>query len=292
MKYTVSSFIPKYAVMSVAALALLAAPLYAGAVVNLTLSNQGQLPANDDGSSATAIDLGIGGASGVNFFGQNFTQTWVNNNGNITFGGGMSTYTPNGLATGVGYPIIAPYFADVDTRGTGSGLTTYGNATYNGHDAFVVDWPNVGYYSAHMDKTNTFQLILTDRSDTGAGNFDIEFNYDQMQWETGDASSGHNGVGGTSAVAGYSNGMSGSDNVYYQIAGSLVNGALIDGGPDSLTGHSLGSDVLGRYDFQVRNGNVIVPPMSGVPEPSSYGLLAAGLIGLAFASKKIKFRRS
>lgn len=282
--------------MSVAALALLAAPLYAGAVVNLTLTNQGSLPANDDDSSSTAIDLNIGGASGINFFGQNFTQTWVNNNGNLTFGANaaLGQYTPNGLATGVGFPIIAAYFADVDTRGTGSGLTTYGNATYDGHDAFVVDWPNVGYYAYGMDKTNTFQMILTDRSDTGAGNFDIEFNYDQVQWETGDASDGTDGLGGTSAAVGYSNGLSGSNNVYYQLAGSLVNGALIDGGPDSLTGHDLGSDVLGRYDFQVRNGSVIVPPptTSSVPEPSSYGLLAAGLIGLAFAAKKIKFHRN
>lgn len=291
MKNRLTLFISKYSLLGVAALAAMAAPLYAGAVVNLTLSNQGQLPANDDGSSASAVDLGIGGASGVNFFGQNFTQTWVNNNGNITFGGSLSQYTPNGLATGVGYPIIAPFFADVDTRGAGSGLTTYGNATYNGHEAFVVNWPNVGYYSYGMDKTNTFQLILTDRSDTGTGNFDIEFNYDQIQWETGGASGGTDGLGGTSAVAGYSNGMSGGNNVYYQLAGSLVNGALLDNGPDSLTGHSLGSDVLGRYDFQVRNGNVIVPPMSGVPEPSSYGLLAAGLLGLGFASKKFKFRR-
>lgn len=280
--------------MSAAALALLTAPLYAGAVVNLTLSNQGQLPANDDDSSTSAVDLAIGGGSGINFFGQNFTQVWVNNNGNVTFGDYLSQYEPNALMTGVNCnnigtcPIIAPFFADVDTTGTGSGLTTYGNATYNGHEAFVVDWPNVGYYESHADKLNTFQLILTDRSDTGAGNFDIEFNYDQILWETGDIT-GSNGFGGSSAVAGYSNGMSGSNNVYYQLPGSLMNGTLIDGGADSLTGHSLGSNVLGRYDFQVRNGNVIVPPVSSVPEPFSAGLIGVGLIGLAIARKRIKF---
>ncbi|MGH9639016.1 MAG: hypothetical protein ACRD3Y_03065, partial [Bryobacteraceae bacterium] len=85
--------ISRYSILGLGALAVIAVPLYAGAVVNLTLSNQGQLPANDDGSSAAAINLEIGGASGVNFFGQNFTQTWVNNNGNITFGSGLSQYT-------------------------------------------------------------------------------------------------------------------------------------------------------------------------------------------------------
>jgi hypothetical protein len=38
-----------------------------------------------------------------------------------------------------------------------------------------------------FDKLATFELLLVDRSDTGAGNFDVEFNYDTVQWETGDA---------------------------------------------------------------------------------------------------------
>lgn len=256
----------------------------ASAVVNLTLSNQATLAANDDGST-DAVTLNIGGASGVNFFGQSFTQVYVNNNGNVTFGNSLAQYTPNGLAAGVGFPIIAPYFADVDTRGTGSGIVNYGNATYNGHDAFVVNWPAVGYYSSQIDKLNTFQLILTDRSDVGAGDFDVEFNYNTMQWETGEASGGVDGLGGTSAVAGYSNGLSGAANVYYQLPGSLVNGALIDGGPDALIANSLNSNVLGRYDFQVRNGQVV-----GVaPEPMSFGLIGAGIFALALFRKK--FRR-
>ena len=195
---------------------------------------------------------------------------------------------PTGLPVASGCPIIAPFFADVDTRGAGSRLVTYGNTIYNGQTAFVVDWISVGYYNEHTDKTNSFQLILINRSDTGAGNFDIEFNYDRIQWETGDASGGSDGLGGTSAVAGYSNGQAGSNNVYYQLAGPLVNGALLDGGPDSLTGHSLNSTVLGRYDFEVRNGDVIVPTTT--PEPMSMGLLGLGLVG-CWAVRK-RFTRS
>lgn len=39
-------------------------------------------------------------------------------------------------------------------------------------------------------------------------------------------------------------------------------------------------------------GAVLPPPSSGVPEPSSYGLLAAGMLGLGFACKKMKLRRN
>lgn len=254
--------------------------LHAGAVAALTLSNSETLAANDDGSTGL-VNLNLS-AGGVNFFGQTFTQLYVNNNGNVTFGNSLSQYTPNGLATGVGSPIIAPFFADVDTRGVGNALLTYGNATYNGHQAFVVDWPNVGYYAEHTDKLNNFQLILTDRSDTGAGNFDIEFNYDQVQWETGDASDGEGGLGGTSVAVGYSNGLSGADNVFFQLPGSLVNGALIDGGPNALISHDLNSDVLGRYDFQVRNGEVV----GSAPEPASLALIGAGIVALGFWKRR------
>ena len=96
-------------------------------------------------------------------------------------------------------PIIAPFFADVDTTGMGSGLVQYGNATINGFSAFVANYLNVGYFAAETDKLNSFQVALLDRSDTGAGNFDIWFNYGSILWETGDVSGGTDGLGGTSA---------------------------------------------------------------------------------------------
>lgn len=262
------------------ALPLVPATTFGAAIVSFTLA--GSVLAVDDASSSP-VPLGIGGARGINFYGQSFTTVYVNENGNVSFQFPLSQFTPSSLSTGVGFPVIAPFFADVDTGGAGSGVATYGNATYNGHAAFVADWLNVGHFDANTSKLNSFQLILTDRSDTGAGNFDIEFNYDQIQWETGDASGGRNGLGGTSAAAGYSNGLSGTANVYSQLPGSLVNGALLDGGPNSLVAGSLNSSTPGRYDFQVRNSQVI----TNTPEPMSIGLFGIGIAALLVGKRTI-----
>ncbi|WP_244937425.1 nidogen-like domain-containing protein, partial [Methylobacterium crusticola] len=210
-----------------------------------------QLARNDDGSTG-AIALPFA----ANFFGTTYSQLYVNNNGNVTFGQALGQYTPVGLGAGYrGAPIIAPFFADIDTRNAASGVTSYGTGTYAGQTAFGATWPAVGYYSNHADKTNTFQVIMASRPDTGSGNFDIYFNYARIQFETGDASGGTNGLGGTSASAGYSAGT-GDPGTYFELPGSLVNGAFLDGGPNALaTGSNNG--VPGQFLFPVRGGSVL-----------------------------------
>ena len=207
------------------------------------------VPRNDDGSSAfVALPFPI------NFFGRLRAGCWVNNNGNITFDRSLSTFTPFGLES-TRTEIIAPFFADVDTRGEKSFLVTYGEDVVNGRAAFGANYINVGYFAQHDDKQNSFQVILIDRSDTGSGNFDVEFNYARISWETGDASSGVGGLGGVPAAVGWSNG-SGAPGTSYQLPGSLVVGAFLDNGPLALARRRLNSPTIGRYLFRARDGQL------------------------------------
>ena len=233
--------------------------------------NSSSLAANDDESTGI-LDIGFT----VNFYGTNYSQLYANNNGNFTFNNPMWDYTPFDLYTN-GVPIIAPFFADVDTRGTGSDLMRYGQGTYNGHAAFGATWDGVGvgYYYLGTDKLNKFQVLLVDRGDIGVGDFDIYFNYDQIQWETGDASYGSGGLGGYSARAGYSNGDAAHS---YEIPGSAINGAFLDGNPSGLI-HSGNTGVDGRFLFQVRNGEIIIPTVPDIT--STLGLLSIALFGIA-----------
>ena len=152
---------------------------------------------NDDGSTG-AIQIPFT----FEFYSTVQTAFYINNNGNISFGGPFGTYTSTGFPVS-GYPMLASFWADVDTRPTASGLVYYKIEAHR----VVVIWDHVGYYNRQTDKVNTFELIFTDGADTliGVGN-NVALNYADMQWTTGSASGGSGGFGGTAATAGINKG--------------------------------------------------------------------------------------
>ncbi len=197
------------------------------------------LDRNDD-SSTGVVPIGFP----VNFYSNTNTTLYVNNNGNVTFTGQQSAYSPQTLAS-LKVQVIAPFWADVDTRNANSDVVKYGTNMVNGHQAFGVNWVNVGYYSMHADRLLSCQMVIINRSDIAPGDFDLEFSYDKVQWQWGDVTVGD------PPRAGFANSTQGS----YELSGSGIDGAFMD--TNVVTGliyNSLNSPVPGRYVFQFRDG--------------------------------------
>jgi len=232
--------------------------------------------AGDNGP--TAVPLGFP----VDFYGTKYTSAYINNNGNITFSTYLTTYTPPDITT-FGSPIIAPFFADVDTRGAGSGIVNFATGVLDGHLAFVVNWPSVGCFDANSTVSDTFQVILIDRSDLGSSptngdDFDIEFNYGHIDWDTGQANGGNGSctAGNSSAVVGFSNGTSTAGDSY-ELPGSGTTGAFLDSNTSTgLINNDLGTTTLGSYIFSVINGQPNQEPEPGATSPAISGDAAVG----------------
>jgi hypothetical protein len=208
---------------------------------------------NDDGFSGP-INLGFT----LDFFGTPYTQFFANNNGNMSFGAGIAAFIPSG-PTGSSSPVISPYFADVDTRGALSGVLHLRTDIAN---EVILTWDNVGYFNAHDDKLDSFQLVVRGPGFTiPTGEGAIGFFYKDMPWITTDTS--------TTAAVGFGNGA-GASEVLEGSNTSTINAALAN--------HFVWFD----------QNLVVVPPP--VPEPETYALLLAGLAAVRLVTRRRKDR--
>ena len=172
---------------------------------------------NDDGSTQS-----IALPFSFNFYGMNYNSLYINNNGNISFLAPYMTFTANPFPDST-YNMIAPFWGDVDTRDSLSGLVYYKITP----TAMIIKWENVGYYNIHSDLRNTFQLIITNGADTVVPNGNnVSFCYGDMQWTTGEASGGVGGIGGVAATVGVNQG-NGAD--YFQVGTFDTLGFDFDG---------------------------------------------------------------
>ena len=241
---------------------------------------------NDDGSSLP-IDLTPAFPSGLQFFGGTFTQVYVNTNGNLTFGGPLRTFTPDAFPI-ASQPMIAPYWADVDIRqppGTSECTTDLssvcptdadlGNAVWWTLEPgrMIVTWDDVGYFNCRNDLRMNFQLLLTALPTCGDGatDFDVEFRFNRCEWETGEASGGTNGFGGTQAQSGFD---AGNLTDFVALPGSRMPGIA-----DALcTGSNLPRPEAGVWRFQIRSGDVLCPEAGAACDTGELGVCASGVI--------------
>lgn len=221
---------------------------------------------NDDGSSSQ-INLGWNFC----FYQENKTNLYINNNGNLTFDAPVSAYTPAGFP--ITTPMIAPFWADVDTRNRSGADTnlvwhqTFGSA---GNHVFVVTWDAVGWYFNNNSPTNTFQVAIAENPNQWGPNLNIAFSYGTMGWTTGQASGG-GPFGGSAATVGANQG----DGTRFSQLGRFDQAGLAYDGP---FGNNDGIGILENrtYFFNGCDGDV--------PAPSALALL--GLGGLAAARRR------
>lgn len=201
------------------------------------------LPANDDGSSAS-ISLAGAFPAGLRVNDTSYTAAFVNNNGNVSLGGTLASVSA--MFPVSPRPMFAPWWGDVDTRSGGAPARNSVNWYLDG-SRMIVTWYLVGYYTMHDTLQNSFQLILTNRSDVAPGDFDVEYRYEQCAWTTGDASGGVGGLGGTPAAAGFD---AGNMIDSFELPGSRTAAVL-----DLCTTSNVGLPGVWRYS--VRGGVVL-----------------------------------
>ncbi len=244
--------------------------LIGGGIGNIAVMTGGGNAANvggTDGRNDDGYDGPLNLGFTMNFFGTDYSQFYANNNGNISFNNGISAYTPTG-PIGANEPIISPFFADVDTRNSASGVMHIRTDIPN---EVIVTWDAVGYYDTNANKLDSFQLVLRGPGYTiPVGEGPIGFFYKSMQWETGDASGGTNGFGGTPAAVGFGNGAGQGE----ELQGSIQNGI---------------SGIVNDHHIWFNQNLTVVPPppSNNVPEPGSLSMLA----GMGLSGAGILFRR-
>jgi hypothetical protein len=224
---------------------------------------------NDDGYT-NAIHLPFS----FNYYGQPVDSIYINNNGNISFSSPYSTFTADSFPS-ANYNMIAAFWADVDTRDTSSTSTydsltgtwlTTGTTGPNGRvyykmtaTSLIIRWDNVGYFPRKGDKTNTFQLIISDGTDPLIpGGNNVAFCYGDMQWTTGSASSGINGFGGIPSTTGINKG-NGVD--YFQLTRNDHDGTDYDGPYGVADGVSF-LDNSSYYFTTNTGGSNNIPPLA------------------------------
>ncbi len=140
---------------------------------------------NDDGS--VQIDVTSVFGSGINFFGETYTNIFINSNGAITFGAADNDYDQTG-ADDFTVPALLPFYSDISIDNGGE--IYWDIDPLNGQ--ITITWDGVSPYSG--SGSNSFQVVLTD---AGNGEMDVEFIYGDIQW--GDS-------GGNPAYIGLTNG--------------------------------------------------------------------------------------
>jgi hypothetical protein len=186
--------------------------------------------------------------------------------------------------------LIAPYWADADTRDSGivwyretndtelldrarmeiqSAFSNANQQTSNITHLFIATWDAVGYFELNRDKANTFQCILA----TNGENSYVTFLYADglIQWTTGDADGGFEGLGGNPARVG----LNAGDGIHFVNVSGSQTPSVID--IVNTSNVCIGGMWIFRVDEPFVNvdsstNNVFIPAFIGFTNNTFYSL--------------------
>ncbi|MDQ1358277.1 MAG: trimeric autotransporter adhesin, partial [Acidimicrobiaceae bacterium] len=181
----------------------------------------------------------------IDYFGNQTSGIYIGNDGVVGFG--TSNIYPGDPAAGTSRVAVVDG-ESYDTSAVHSHKIQYGEGTVDGHQAFAVNFVDVGtYYGYYTDyagaPVNSSQLVIVNRPDKGQGAFDLEFNYDHIRFRGPYNCNCYSG-----GYAGYN---PGDGTPGYLLPGSGTN-QILDSSGNGLIANTLNADgQLGRYVFNV-----------------------------------------
>lgn len=196
------------------------------------------------------------------FYGQSFNTIFINNNGNVSFKKPIYNFTNGPFPLGTDTLMLAPYFADADSRG-GSKLLGADMVYYKiTPTCMIVKWNGIGFYDSPLspidndNQFNWFQLIITNGTDPilPPGN-NVSFCYRNIMWTSSDTTGGFGGYDGVPATVGVNKG----DKTNYAQFGTFTKPGTQYNGPFGVFN---GTDWLNNKSFIFNtciNDNTIAP---------------------------------
>ncbi len=191
----------------------------------------------------------------INYFGQIYDSLFVGSNGYVTFGSGLSEYTPLELTSRAAPPMIAAVWTDLFSV-TDADANVFVNTSTPGQ--IVVTWDDITHFIDNSVRTFAQLVIRSNQFAIPAGQGQIGFFYGAI-------------TDPNPAVAGFSNG----------------NPTVDDGDLQFYEGPASG--LSGRELWMTAP---VVSVLPAVPESSTAGALAIGLllVGLARARWRLLSR--
>lgn len=183
----------------------------------------------------------------INLFGTNTSAMWMRPQGYISPVHSNYSWEYTDYYTANVTPTLSPFEGEWDTA---PNPAPYGTAVINDRPAFVMSWLNIGGQSENSNR-GSFQLVLIDRSDTGNGNFDMEFNYGSINLRS---------YRSNKAFIGYTSGN--GDGVKWKLPGSGIENQFRDADPKAIYRYrntDPDKALTGRLVFESRNGVMSTP---------------------------------